>query len=113
MILAGYLKAIPENPRGWKAVFASQHPACHPPRHRADPRGPDKEGLFLEHSVRTNILYPKVSMHRGSFFLPEPAPGDCPGAIKPVSLVPPTPGSSCPSSPGATSRRWSWENGLR
>jgi ABC-type sugar transport system ATPase subunit len=29
-----------------------------------------KEGLFLEHSVLSNLLYPKISMHRGSFFLP-------------------------------------------
>jgi ribose transport system ATP-binding protein len=29
-----------------------------------------KEGLFLDHSVLSNLLYPKVSLHRGSFFLP-------------------------------------------
>ena len=28
-----------------------------------------KEGLFLD-NVLSNILYPKISMHRGSFFLP-------------------------------------------
>ena len=29
-----------------------------------------KEGLFLDHTVLSNLLYPKVSLHRGSFFLP-------------------------------------------
>ena len=29
-----------------------------------------KEGLFLEHTVLSNLLYPKISLHRGSFLLP-------------------------------------------
>jgi ribose transport system ATP-binding protein len=51
-----------------------------------------KEGLFLEHSVLENLLYPKISMHRGSFFLPRrqhAAIAD--KAIGTVSLVPPDP----------------------
>jgi len=51
-----------------------------------------KEGLFLEHSVLSNLLYPKVSMHRGSFFLPRRRyQALAAGAIDTVSLVPPNP----------------------
>lgn len=51
-----------------------------------------KEGLFLEHSVLTNLLYPKVSMHRGSFFLPVGRYQRLASeAIDKVSLVPPNP----------------------
>jgi ribose transport system ATP-binding protein len=51
-----------------------------------------KEGLFLQHSVLTNLLYPKVSMHRGSFFLPAGRYQKLAGeAIDKVSLVPPNP----------------------
>jgi ribose transport system ATP-binding protein len=51
-----------------------------------------KEGLFLDHTVRSNLLYPKVAMHRGSFLLPmarfQKLAED---AIDAVSLVPPNP----------------------
>jgi ribose transport system ATP-binding protein len=51
-----------------------------------------KEGLFLEHSVLSNLLYPKVSMHRGSFFLPlRRYQALAAGAIDTVSLVPAEP----------------------
>ncbi|MGA2763564.1 MAG: sugar ABC transporter ATP-binding protein [Spirochaetia bacterium] len=51
-----------------------------------------KEGLFLEHSVLSNILYPKVSMHRGSFFLPRVRYQNlAQDAINAVSLIPPNP----------------------
>ena len=51
-----------------------------------------KEGLFLDHSVLSNLLYPKVSMHRGSFFLPSRRYQKlAAGAIETVSLVPPNP----------------------
>jgi ribose transport system ATP-binding protein len=51
-----------------------------------------KEGLFLEHSVLSNLLYPKVSMHRGSFFLPRRRFQKIAAeAIDSVSLVPPDP----------------------
>jgi ribose transport system ATP-binding protein len=51
-----------------------------------------KEGLFLEHSVLSNLLYPKVSMHRGSFFLPRRRYQKVAReAIEAVSLLPPNP----------------------
>ncbi len=51
-----------------------------------------KEGLFLEHSVLSNILFPKVSMHRGSFLLPRARYQKlAEEAIEAVSLVPPDP----------------------
>jgi ribose transport system ATP-binding protein len=51
-----------------------------------------KEGLFLDHTVLSNLLYPKVSLHRGSFFLP--AKGYqriAADAMSAVSLQPPNP----------------------
>ncbi len=49
-----------------------------------------KEGLFLEHSVLANVLYPKISMHRGSFLLPLGRYRQlAAGAIETVALVPP------------------------
>ncbi len=51
-----------------------------------------KEGLFLEHSVLSNLLYPKVAMHRGGLFLPRRRFRETAGAaIDKVSLVPPDP----------------------
>ena len=51
-----------------------------------------KEGLFLDHTVLSNLLYPKVSMHRGSFFLPRRRyQALAAGAIDTVSLVPAEP----------------------
>jgi ribose transport system ATP-binding protein len=51
-----------------------------------------KEGLFLDHTVLSNLLYPKVSMHRGSFFLPRRRyQALAAGAIRTVSLVPAEP----------------------
>ena len=51
-----------------------------------------KEGLFLEHTVRSNLLYPKIAMHRGSFLLPmarfQKLAED---AVDAISLVPPNP----------------------
>ncbi|TFG63924.1 MAG: sugar ABC transporter ATP-binding protein [Spirochaetales bacterium] len=49
-----------------------------------------KEGLFLQHSVQSNLLYPKISMHRGSFFLPMGGYQKLAAeAVDKVSLVPP------------------------
>jgi ribose transport system ATP-binding protein len=49
-----------------------------------------REGLFLEHNVLSNLLYPKISMYRGSFFLPRRKfQGVAKAAIQTVSLVPP------------------------
>jgi ribose transport system ATP-binding protein len=51
-----------------------------------------KEGLFGEHTVLSNLLYPKVSMHRGSFFLPRRRHAALAAdAISAVALVPPDP----------------------
>jgi ribose transport system ATP-binding protein len=51
-----------------------------------------REGLFLDHSVLTNLLYPKVSMHRGTFFLPRRRyQALARTAIDTVSLAPPNP----------------------
>jgi len=51
-----------------------------------------KEGLFLEHTVLANLLYPKVSMHTGSFFLPlRNYRAMAASAIDAVSLVPAEP----------------------
>jgi len=51
-----------------------------------------KEGLFLDHSVLSNLLYPKISMHSGSFFLPSRRYKKlATRAIETVSLIPPNP----------------------
>ncbi len=91
MILAGYL-------RGYTGRIITDG-APHPLRHTRSairrgialiPGDRQKEGLFLDHSVRANLLYPKVSMHRGSFFLPRRRyTALASSAIQTVSLVPP------------------------
>jgi ribose transport system ATP-binding protein len=93
MILAGYLK-------GFKGeVWTNGKPvSLRNTRHAVRqgialiPGDRHKEGLFVEHTVLSNILYPKVSMHRGSFLLPmaryQKLAQD---AINSVSLVPPNP----------------------
>ncbi|HVO39908.1 MAG TPA: sugar ABC transporter ATP-binding protein [Spirochaetia bacterium] len=93
MILAGYL-------RGYTGeILVGGRPHALRNTRQAIRRGialipgdRQKEGLFLEHSVLSNLLYPKVSMHRGSFFLPrgryQKLASD---AIDSVSLVPPDP----------------------
>jgi ribose transport system ATP-binding protein len=91
MILAGYL-------RGYTGKILADG-APHPLRNtrRAIRRGialipgdRQKEGLFLDHSVLANLLYPKVSMHRGSFFLPRRRYNELAStAIQTISLVPP------------------------
>ncbi len=78
MILAGYLRGYTREIRADGAPLplrntrqAIRHGIALIPGDR------QKEGLFLEHSVLSNLLYPKVSMHRGSFFLPAgPLRGD-------------------------------------
>lgn len=51
-----------------------------------------KEGLFPDHSVLANLLYPKLSMHRGTFFLPMGRHRAlAASAIEQVSLLPPDP----------------------
>ncbi len=51
-----------------------------------------KEGLFPDHSVLANLLYPKLSMHRGAFFLPMVRyRALAASAIEQVSLLPPDP----------------------
>jgi ribose transport system ATP-binding protein len=93
MILAGYL-------RGYTGrVLTGGVPL--PLRHTRQairkgialiPGDRQKEGLFLEHTVLSNLLYPKVSMHRGSFFLPRRRYGELAArAIGIVDLVPPNP----------------------
>ena len=91
MILAGYL-------RGYTGTILADG-APHPLRNTRHairrgialiPGDRQKEGLFLDHTVRANLLYPKVSMHRGSFFLPLHRYGElASSAIETISLVPP------------------------
>ena len=93
MILAGYL-------RGYSGkILVDGRP--HPIRHTRQsirrgialiPGDRQKEGLFLEHSVQANLLYPKVSMHRGTFLLPRRRHRQLvSSAIQTVSLLPPDP----------------------
>ena len=93
MILAGYL-------RGYSgSIRAEGRPVPLRNTRQAIRRGialipgdRQKEGLFLEHSVLSNLLYPKVSMHRGSFFLPRRGYREVvEETMKTVSLVPADP----------------------
>ncbi|HVP19246.1 MAG TPA: sugar ABC transporter ATP-binding protein [Spirochaetia bacterium] len=93
MILAGYLKGH----TGEIRVNGKPH-SLRDTRHAIRqgialiPGDRQKEGLFLEHSVVDNLLYPKISMHRGSFFLPRRQHAAIvEKAIGTVSLVPPDP----------------------
>jgi ribose transport system ATP-binding protein len=93
MILAGYLSGYSG------AILVDGTPLVLRHTRRAIQRGialipgdRQKEGLFLDHTVHSNILYPMVSMHRGSFFLPRRRnQALATGAIETVSLVPPNP----------------------
>ena len=93
MILAGYLRGH----SGKILVDGRSHPLRHTRQSirrgiALIPGDRQKEGLFLGHSVRANLLYPKVSMHRGSFFLPRRRHEQLvSSAIDTVSLVPPDP----------------------
>ncbi len=94
MILAGYLRGCTGR------ILSEGKPLpLHHTRQAIDrgialiPGDRQKEGLFLEHTVLANILYPKVSMHRGSFFLPRRRHRELAReAIRTVSLLPPDPG---------------------
>ena len=72
-----------------------------------------KEGLFLEHSVLANLLYPKVSMHRGAFFLPMGRYRALAGERDRAGVAPAarSPARSSRSSRAGTSRRSSWASG--
>jgi ribose transport system ATP-binding protein len=93
MILAGYLRGY----TGKILVDGSPHPLRHTRQSIREglaliPGDRQKEGLFLEHTVEANLLYPKVSMHRGSFLLPRRRHRELvSSAIRTVSLVPPDP----------------------
>jgi ribose transport system ATP-binding protein len=93
MILAGYLKGYTG-----QVLVDGRRQALRNTRHAIRrgialiPGDRQKEGLFLEHSVLSNLLYPKVSMHRGSFFLPRSRYREiASSAIEAVSLMPPDP----------------------
>ena len=93
MILAGYLKGYSGEIRVDGKPLALRN-TRHAIRRGIAliPGDRQKEGLFLERSVLSNLLYPKVSMHRGSFFLPMGRYQKlASGAIATVSLVPPDP----------------------
>lgn len=93
MILAGYLKGYSGEIRVDGKPLALRN-TRHAIRRGIAliPGDRQKEGLFLEHSVLANLLYPKVSMHRGSFFLPRGRYQKlASGAMDTVSLVPPNP----------------------
>jgi ribose transport system ATP-binding protein len=93
MILAGYLRASVGK------VLVNGRPVSLRRTRQAIGRGialipgdRQREGLFLEHSVLSNLLYPKISMHHGSFFLPMMRYRALASkAIDTVSLVPPNP----------------------
>lgn len=94
MILAGYLRGYTG-----KILVNGRQQTLRNTRHAIRqgialiPGDRQKEGLFLDHSVLANLLYPKVSMHRGTFFLPRRRFREAAGtAIDTVSLVPPDPG---------------------
>jgi ribose transport system ATP-binding protein len=93
MILSGYLR--PQSGRvlidGSPAALRHTRPAIR--RGIAlIPGDRQREGLFLEHSVQANILYPSISMHRGSFFLPAARYRTLAAqSISSVSLSPPDP----------------------
>jgi ribose transport system ATP-binding protein len=93
MILAGYIRGY-----SGKILVNGKPLALRHTRHAIRqgivliPGDRQKEGLFLEHSVLSNLLYPKISMHHGSFFLPMGRYQKlASSAIEMVSLVPPNP----------------------
>jgi len=93
MILAGYLKGYTGEIRVDGAAHGLRTTRQAIRRGVAlIPGDRHKEGLFLEHTVSANLLYPKVSMHRGSFFLPrrrfQKVAAD---TIQAMDLVPPNP----------------------
>ena len=93
MILAGYLKGYTGEIRVDGAAHGLRTTRQAIRRGVAlIPGDRHKEGLFLEHSVLSNLLYPKVSMHRGSFFLPRRRFQEVArNAIQAMDLVPPNP----------------------
>ena len=93
MILAGYLKGFSGEIRADGKPLALRNTRDAIRRGIAlIPGDRQKEGLFLEHTVLANLLYPKISMHGGSFFLPMGRYQRlASGAIDTVSLVPPDP----------------------
>jgi ribose transport system ATP-binding protein len=93
MILAGYLRGysgkilVDGEPRSIRHTRQSIRAGI-----ALIPGDRQKEGLFLGHSVEANLLYPKISMHRGSFLLPRRRYRElAASAISTVSLVPPDP----------------------
>ncbi|MGA2763568.1 MAG: sugar ABC transporter ATP-binding protein [Spirochaetia bacterium] len=93
MILAGYLPGYSGTIRVNGEPLALRHTRQAIQRGIAlIPGDRHKEGLFLDHSVHSNILYPTVSMHTGSFLLPRSRHQALTStAIKTVSLVPANP----------------------
>jgi ribose transport system ATP-binding protein len=93
MILAGYYSGYSGTVRVGGKPLALRHTRQAIQRGIAlIPGDRQKEGLFLDHSVRSNILYPTVSMHSGSFLLPRGRYQTLTsGAIEKVSLVPANP----------------------
>jgi ribose transport system ATP-binding protein len=93
MILAGYLKGYTGE------VLVKGRPLSLRNTRRAIREGialipgdRHKEGLFLEHTVLSNLLYPKIAMHRGSLLLPTARYQQlAEEAVEAVSLVPPNP----------------------
>jgi len=91
MILAGYLKGYTGE------VLVKGRPLSLRNTRRAIREGialipgdRHKEGLFLEHTVLSNLLYPKIAMHRGSILLPTARYQQlAEEAVEAVSLVPP------------------------
>jgi ribose transport system ATP-binding protein len=93
MILAGYLKGYTGEIRVDGAPLGLKN-TRHAIRRGIAliPGDRQKEGLFLDQTVLSNLLYPKISMHRGSFFLPMRRYQTlAAGAIDTVSLAPPNP----------------------
>ena len=93
MILAGYLKGYTGEVRVDGAAHGLRTTRQAIRRGVAlIPGDRHKEGLFLEHSVFANLLYPKVSMHRGSFLLPRRRYQEVAReAMQAMSLQPPDP----------------------
>ena len=93
MILAGYLKGYTGQ------VLVKGQPLSLRNTRRAIRQGialipgdRHKEGLFLEHTVLSNLLYPKIAMHRGSLLLPMARYQQlAANAIEAISLIPPNP----------------------
>ncbi len=93
MILAGYLKGFKGEVRTDGKPLSlrnTRHAISH--GIALIPGDRHKEGLFVEHTVLSNIIYPKISMHRGSFLLPMARYRKlAQDTINTVSLVPPNP----------------------